>query len=291
MKLLDNVADLKRGAGVPAVKSAVRRTSALSGSVSPSASPAIRSQTGWWVHFLAWLLPWAHRLDANRNHGKSPPVSSGQGEPSERDSNQHRPQDEIPSLAKRLINEDRYAFVLLKEAADEVSERNAQPAWCVLHHQMALVPGGRVPVVLCDGTISHHEVGGFFLDRYAVTNRQFRKFVQSGGYDWLEIWPQEVWPSVSRFTDRKGRPGPRDWEDGKFLPGQADHPVVGVSWYEATAYARWVGKRLPTAAEWQKAGGWPEQLSGGDCNRFPWGDLFDPARQPLGNRHRTDRPR
>ena len=124
------------------------------------------------------------------------------------------------------------------------------------------------------------------------SNRQFQRFVQSGGYDSLEIWPQEVWPSVSRFTDRKGRPGPRDWEDGKFPPGQADHPVVGICWYEAMAYARWVGKRLPTAAEWQKAGGWPEQLSGGDCNRYPWGDLFDPERTNLlALRHWPDRPR
>ena len=57
--------------------------------------------------------------------------------------------------------------------------------------------------------------------------------------------------------------------------------MVGICWYEAMAYARWVGKRLPTAAEWQKAGGWPEQLSGGDCNRYPWGDLFDPERTNL----------
>ena len=125
------------------------------------------------------------------------------------------------------------------------------------------------------------EIGGFLLDRFAVSNRQFRRFVQSGGYDSLEIWPQEVWPSVSRFVDRKGRSGPRDWEDGEFPPGQADHPVVGICWYEAMAYARWVGKRLPTATEWQKAGGWPEQLSGGDCNRYPWGNLFDPERTNL----------
>jgi iron(II)-dependent oxidoreductase len=47
------------------------------------------------------------------------------------------------------------------------------------------------------------------------------------------------------------------------------------------AYTRWVGKRLPVAAEWQKAGGWPEQLSGGACTRYPWGDLFDPERANL----------
>ena len=121
-----------------------------------------------------------------------------------------------------------------------------------------------------------------------MTNRQFQRFVEAGGYDTLEIWPQEVWPSLMRFTDRTGRPGPRDWENGKFPAGKADHPVVGVCWYEAVAYARWVGKRLPTAAEWQKAGGWPEQLSGGACNRYPWGDIFEPAPgQPLADRRRA----
>jgi iron(II)-dependent oxidoreductase len=184
-------------------------------------------------------------------------------------------------MTKRLINENRYAFVLLKEAVEQIGDRDAQPAWDLLHQQMALVPAGSVPVVLCDGSNVCSEVGGFFLDRYAVSNRQFRRFVQAGGYDALEIWPQEVWPSVSRFTDRKGRPGPRGWEDGKFPPGQAEHPVAGVCWYEAMAYACWIGKRLPTAIEWQKAGGWPEQLSGGDCNRYPWGDLFHPERTNL----------
>jgi formylglycine-generating enzyme required for sulfatase activity len=86
---------------------------------------------------------------------------------------------------------------------------------------------------------------------------------------------------VARLTDRTGRPGPRDWEHGKYPPALAEHPVVGVCWYEAVAYARWVGKRLATAAEWQKAGGWPEQLTGGTCNRYPWGNMFEPSRTNL----------
>jgi iron(II)-dependent oxidoreductase len=195
----------------------------------------------------------------------------------------HRPRsrDEVHEMAKRLVGEDRYAFVLLKEAMHEIGESDARAAWDLLRKQMALVPFGCISVVNSDGTSLDTEIAAFFLDRYAVTNRQYQKFVRAGGYDTLEIWPSQVWPSVVRFTDRTGQPGPRDWENGTFPAQQADHPVVGVCWYEALAYARWVGKRLAMASEWQKAGGWPDQLSGGDCNRYPWGDLFDPERANL----------
>jgi iron(II)-dependent oxidoreductase len=125
------------------------------------------------------------------------------------------------------------------------------------------------------------EVAAFHLDRRAVTNRQYARFVAAGCYDDLSTWPREILPSLMRFIDQTGRPGPAGWSRGTFPAGRAEHPVVGISWYEASAYARWVGKRLPTAAEWQKAGGWPEHLGGGSCTRYPWGDLFDPARANL----------
>ncbi len=281
MKFQNHIADLDRRVAGPAVGAYASETSPLSGYASSRARRTAGSHTGWRARLFGWMSPRRSRSETSRDHGEFPTQWSGQCDRRVRGPSRDRCHDEIESMTKRLIDEDRYAFVLLKEAVDQISDRNAQPAWDSLHQQLALVPAGSVPVVLCDGSNAHHEVGGFFLDRYAVSNRQYQEFVQSGGYKWLEIWPQEVWPSVSRFTDRQGRPGPRDWEDGKFPPGQADHPVVGVCWYEAMAYARWAGKRLPTATEWQKAGGWPEQLSGGNCNRYPWGDLFDPARTNL----------
>ena len=113
-------------------------------------------------------------------------------------------------MTRRLIVEDRYAFVLLKDAVDQISDRDARPAWDLLHQQMAMIPAGNVPVILCDGSYAHAGLGAFLLDRYAVSNRQYQRFVQAGGYDALEIWPPEIWPSVSRFSDRTGRPGPRD---------------------------------------------------------------------------------
>jgi iron(II)-dependent oxidoreductase len=185
-------------------------------------------------------------------------------------------------MTRQLVAEGRYVFVLIHEAASRIDDTEAAHAWDALRDRMALIPGGVVPVVHSNGGIGPVEIPPFYLDRYTVTNRQYQGFVEAGGYDDLEIWPREVWPSVMKLVDRTRQPGPREWENGKFPAGKAEHPVVGVSWYEAAAYAAWVGKRLPTAAEWQKAGGWPEHLSGGACNRYPWGDVFEPQRANLG---------
>jgi gamma-glutamyl hercynylcysteine S-oxide synthase len=180
----------------------------------------------------------------------------------------------IQDVVRRLVADDRYAFVLLKEAADDIEVAQSWPAWEALGQQMALVPGGVVPVVRPDGGAEPVAVAAFYLDRCSVTNEQYARFIRAGGYDDLEIWPREVWASLMRFVDRTGKPGPRDWRDGAYPPAKADHPVVGVCWYEALAYARWVGKRLPVAAEWQKAAGWPEQHNGNACRRYPWGEIF-----------------
>jgi gamma-glutamyl hercynylcysteine S-oxide synthase len=231
-----------------------------------------------------WASRWFRGLGAFRSSGES------QAEPlRELELELERVAGADPDLASRelkaatlrLIADDRYVFVLLQEAADTLHESDAAAAWEAIETQMALVPAGTVPVVCADGSTEPTVLSAFYLDRCSVTNRQFHRFVQAGCYDALEIWPREIWPGLLRFTDRTGRPGPRSWEHGTFPAELAEHPVAGVCWYEALAYARWVGKRLPASAEWQKAAGWPEHLSGGTCNRYPWGDVFAQGRANL----------
>jgi eukaryotic-like serine/threonine-protein kinase len=108
------------------------------------------------------------------------------------------------------------------------------------------------------------ELGDFWLDRYEVTNRQYKEFVDQGGYrspvNWKEPFPKDgrvlAWEeAMALFRDSTGRPGPATWEAGTYPDGQADHPVGGVSWFEAVAYARFAGKELPTVHHWMRAAG------------------------------------
>jgi len=102
----------------------------------------------------------------------------------------------------------------------------------------------------------------FWIDRYEVSNRDFKKFVDDGGYRRRELWQapfvkdgREIAfdDAMRLFTDSTGRPGPATWEQGRFPEGQDDLPVTGVSWFEAAAYAAYAGKSLPTIYHWSRA--------------------------------------
>ena len=106
----------------------------------------------------------------------------------------------------------------------------------------------------------------YWIDQYPVTNEKYRAFILAGGYRNQRYWSKEGW----KLRAKTKVIAPEYWNDTEW--NKADHPVVGVSYYEAEAYATWAGKRLPTEQEWEKA------ARGEDGRKYPWGDEFDKER-------------
>jgi iron(II)-dependent oxidoreductase len=119
------------------------------------------------------------------------------------------------------------------------------------------------------------EVGAYRLAQHTVTNAEFQWFVDAGGYGDLALWPRDLWEQRNGFRDLTGHQAPRFWRHGRHDETRANHPVVGICYYEANAYARWAGFRLPTEEEWQVAATWRLRSLAHMPSRFPWGDAVD----------------
>jgi iron(II)-dependent oxidoreductase len=128
-----------------------------------------------------------------------------------------------------------------------------------------------------------------------VTNGEYRTFVEDGGYDDPRWWDPTGWAHrveaelvAPAYWRRDGGVWLRE-VFGRTEPVEEHEPVVHVCWYEADAYARWAGRRLPTEAEWEKATRWDPAT--GRSLRYPWGDEDPtPERANLGQRHLRPAP-
>jgi len=120
---------------------------------------------------------------------------------------------------------------------------------------------------------------GFRIGKTEVTNAEYETFIRDGGYTDPQWWSEEGW----QWRQKRGIQEPLFWHNPRFNAPQ--QPVTGVSWYEANAYAKWIGCRLPTEAEWEYA------ARGTDGRRYPWGGQWpDNARAIAGLDFRTGAP-
>ncbi len=126
------------------------------------------------------------------------------------------------------------------------------------------------------------QVAPFHIDAYPVTVREFRAFIKAGGYHTPSLWSSQGW--AWRSTAHVEHP--LYWSDDSALE---HHPVCGVSCYEAEAYATFMGKRLPTELEWERAALWTS--SGEKLDLYPWGKRWpDASRGNFGGQWGTTLP-
>jgi formylglycine-generating enzyme required for sulfatase activity len=149
--------------------------------------------------------------------------------------------------------------------------------------QMVYIPAGSFLMGSPDG-VGHSDerpqhwvyLSGYSIGKYEVTRGEYARFIAAGGYSDPDWWSTAGW----NWRVSNNRTEPRYWaavQNWESPPGsftQTDrHPVVGVTYYEAEAYCKWAGGRLPTEAEWEKAARWH---AGTQHPRvYPWGDIWD----------------
>ncbi|PDW00193.1 formylglycine-generating enzyme family protein, partial [Candidatus Viridilinea mediisalina] len=152
-----------------------------------------------------------------------------------------------PTWLPRLVKVPAGPFLMGSSAADELADSDEKP-----QHTLTLPE--------------------YWIGRTEVTNAQFRPFVEGDGYTNIAYWTEAGW--AWRVAEKVSQP--RCWEDARF--NGDEQPVVGVSWYEAVAYTRWLSTqtghefRLPTEAEWEKA------ARGPDGRIWPWGNTWEAGR-------------
>ena len=176
-------------------------------------------------------------------------------------------------LGKTPLKENRlptgfYAFKISKEGYEIVETTGTLDGGGTM--TVSLDPVGTLPpgmVRVSAGNVdptSHHDVNleSFLIDKFEVTNKDYKKFIDAGGYRDPKYWKYpfakdgrtlNFADAMLLMRDKTDRAGPSTWELGNHPAGEEDYPVSGISWYEAAAYAQFVGKSLPTVYHWYRA--------------------------------------
>jgi eukaryotic-like serine/threonine-protein kinase len=151
-----------------------------------------------------------------------------------------------------------------------------------LPENMVFVPGGNHK--LMSSSVQQEKpltLDNFFIDKYEVSNADYKKFISAGGYFRKEYWKHKfikqgkeiLWQEAMKlFIDRTNLNGPRSWVNQIYPEGKEKYPVTDITWYEAAAYAEFLGKSLPTVYQWEKAArnGVPNYHS----TSMPWGLIY-----------------
>jgi iron(II)-dependent oxidoreductase len=148
--------------------------------------------------------------------------------------------------------------------------------------EMIEVPAGDCTIGAGDDSFAYDnerprhrtDVRGYLIGRTAITNATYLRFVEGGGYERREWWSEEGWAWKEQYDITKPAAWTTDlraeWRLSRLEPLDPRRPVVHISWFEADAFARAHGGRLPTEIEWEKAATWDQET--GAARRFPWGN-------------------
>jgi serine/threonine protein kinase/formylglycine-generating enzyme required for sulfatase activity len=149
--------------------------------------------------------------------------------------------------------------------------------------RMVFVPGGDYRLISWSRPTDRRvRLADYFIDKYEVSNLEYKEFVDAGGYARRELWKHPFvkegrtlsWDeAMQALVDRTGLPGPRTWSNRTFPDGRGEHPVTDITWYEADAYAAFRGKQLATVFQWEKAAR-NGYVPAAGVAAMPWGAFY-----------------
>ena len=135
---------------------------------------------------------------------------------------------------------------------------------------MIYIQGGNFVPALTGQGVDPVFLHPFYIDKFEVTNQEFKEFLDAGGYENSQYWVEmdfikegvslSFQEAKSIMIDSTGMTGPAGWEVGTYIQGTENMPVTGISWYEALAYARYKGNILPPMFHWAKAAFPPDEI-------------------------------